>query len=148
MRILTARGRLCNVMKVEPMVEKLEVFNHVIHHNREVAMDMKVKPSCLRFLAGGGFGISETFIVGNLPFETVREIQKVLLEKGYYDFSMMEYQPVVPFDLLKLKVDGGVSLPYFEEVADASAFISDIGSCGVDPEEEEAMGADMGEDLE
>lgn len=134
MRIITARGILHKVTKAEPMVEKLEVFNGTRYYNKEVAESMSLQPTCLRFFAKAMVGEKDIFTVGNLPFEKVQEIQHTLLEKGYYDFSMMEYQPKNAFDLSKLKVDGGKSLPYFNELVDTSIFSSNFGMFNMPPE--------------
>lgn len=115
MRIITAKGRLFEVSKVEPLIEKSEVFNGSIHINREVANNTKAKSTGLRFYADKSVDGLQNFTVGNIPVEKVQEIQHILLEKGYYDFSAMEYQPDMRL-FIKTKIDGGVSLPYFEEI--------------------------------
>ena len=89
MRIITPTGKICKVCNVEFMAEKQERFNKRVSTSREVAVDMSVKPTGLRcYTEYDRNDISMPYVnIGNLAFEKVREIQKALLEKGFYDFS-------------------------------------------------------------
>lgn len=117
MRIITPTGKICKVCNVELMAEKQERFNNRVSTSREVAVDMSVKPTGLRcYTEYDRNDISMPYVyIGNLAFEKVREIQKTLLEKGFYDFSVLEYQKVSLSEPQKLVIDGGKSLPFYEE---------------------------------
>jgi len=117
MRIITPTGKICKVCNVEFMAEKQERFNKRVSTSREVAVDMSVKPTGLRcYTEYDRDDISMLYVyIGNLAFEKVREIQKTLLEKGFYDFSVLEYQKVSLSEPQKLVIDGGKSLPFYEE---------------------------------
>lgn len=117
MRIITPTGKICKVCNVELMAEKQERFNKRVSTSREVAADMSVKPTGLRcYTEYDRNDISMPYVyIGNLAFEKVREIQKALLEKGFYDFSVLEYQKVSLSEPQKLVIDGGKSLPFYEE---------------------------------
>ncbi len=45
MRIITPTGKICKVCNVEFMAEKQERFNKRVSTSREVAVDMRVKPT-------------------------------------------------------------------------------------------------------
>lgn len=117
MRIITPTGKICKVFSVELLAEKKEVFNGKIDVKREAAVDMSVKPTGLRcYVVYNQNDFSTPYVyIGNLAFEKVREIQKTLLEKGFYDFSVLEYQKVSLSEPQKLVIDGGKSLPFYEE---------------------------------
>ena len=117
MRIITPTGKICKVCSVEFMAEKQERFNKRVSTSREVAVDMSVKPTGLRcYTEYDRNDISMPYVyISNLAFEKVREIQKALLEKCFYDFSVLEYQKVSLSEPQKLVIDGGKSLPFYEE---------------------------------
>lgn len=115
MRILSPRGRILSVRKVTPFAERVDTFNGRNNNCTEIAQNMSVIPTGLQFELEGDKGIfcDASLYIGNLAPEKVCEIQKALLKDGVYDFSAMEYQKdALPMDVV---IDGGVSLPYFNE---------------------------------
>lgn len=116
MRIIIPTGEICKVCNVEFMVEKQEIFNKRVCTSREVAADMSVKPTGLKcyVVYNQNNFLTPYVYIGNLAFEKVREIQKTLLEKGFYDFSVLEYQKASMSEPEKLVIDGGKSLPFYE----------------------------------
>ena len=124
MRIITPTGDICKVCNVEFMVEKQEIFNKKVCINREIAADMSVKPTGLKcYIVYNQNDFSTPYVyIGNLAFEKVREIQKALLEKGFYDFSVLEYQKTSLLEPQKLVIDGGKSLPFYENFLSKGMF--------------------------
>ena len=116
MRIITPTGEICKVFSVELLAEKKEVFNGKIDVKREAAVDMSVKPTGLKcyVVYNQNNFLTPYVYIGNLAFEKVREIQKTLLEKDFYDFSVLEYQKTSLSEPQKLVIDGGKSLPFYE----------------------------------
>ena len=116
MRIITPTGEICKVFSVELLAEKKEVFNGKIDVKREAAVDMGVKPTGLKcyVVYNQNNFLTPYVYIGNLAFEKVREIQKTLLEKDFYDFSVLEYQKTSLSEPQKLVIDGGKSLPFYE----------------------------------
>lgn len=116
MRICTPRGNVVKVVRMNVLAEEIDEFNGTRTYRGLVAKDMSVKPTGLEFLIDDSDCFSRRRIqIGNLPFEKVVEIQRSLLKDGYYDFSGMKYQRVTLYDVSKIKIDNGVSLPYFDE---------------------------------
>lgn len=124
MRIITPTGEICKVFSVELLAEKKEVFNGKIDVKREAAVDMSVKPTGLRcyVVYNQNDFLTPYVYIGNLAFEKVREIQKTLLEKGFYDFSVLEYQKANLLEPQKLVIDGGKSLPFYENCMSKGLF--------------------------
>lgn len=124
MRIITPTGEICKVCNVEFMVEKQEIFNKRVCTSREIAADMSVKPTGLKcYIVYNQNDFSTPYVyIGNLAFEKVREIQKTLLEKGFYDFSVLEYQKTSLLEPQKLVIDGGKSLPFYENCMSKGLF--------------------------
>ena len=117
MRVLSPTGKLQEVIRVVPFVEKQDAFNGRVIYNSEVARDLGVNPTGLRLYLQkeqNDFFIP-TIYIGNLSTEKVQEILSTILKEEYYDFSQMQYQKVsVPF-CSDVTIDGGKSLPFFEE---------------------------------
>ncbi|MGN0483128.1 MAG: hypothetical protein ACI4HI_06230 [Lachnospiraceae bacterium] len=116
MRILSPSGKIYEVNKILPYVEKKEEFNEKTFINREEAANPSVQPSALKlFFQGDEDGGIQMLYVGNMKPEKVREISLQLLRDGYYDFTVLEYQKRNPLCDGNLKIDQGKSKPYFDE---------------------------------
>lgn len=132
MRVLSPKGRVYKVNSVIPLVEKKEKFNERVTAVREPAANMDVMPTAISFKLldeSCPFGYI-SFVVGNLPPEKVKLIISDMLIDGYCDLSNLKYQKVCICDVKNLKIDGGKSLPYFEENCPAFDFEANIPKFG------------------
>lgn len=141
MRILSPTGKLLEIFRVEPYAEKKEVFNGKVHVNTEVAVNLRVCPTGIKLSLErepNDFSIPSVYI-GNLTPEKVQEILSALLKEGYYDFSRLSYQKVENFMFNNsMEIDGGVSLPYFQEnISDNNIFTPFGGSISYPASEED-----------
>lgn len=119
MRIITPTGKVHKVYNVVPYVEKKEVFNGRVHVNTEVAVNLGVCPTGIKLSLErepDDFCLPSVYI-GNLAFEKVQEILSALMKEGCYDFSRLEYQKLKNYFDNNMKIDGGISLPYYRENA-------------------------------
>ena len=100
MRIITPYGKIRESAKVDLCTEMLFDFN-----GRKVLKSEKIAkgvvPNAIfvnsigESIRGGVFepcNYTENFIIGNLTPEVVKNITSQLCEKGFYDFSTLEYQ--------------------------------------------------------
>ncbi len=117
MRIISPTGKVCKVLKVEPYAEKKDIFNGKSQRITELAISLDVRPTGVKcFLECARNDFAEPFVyIGNLTPEKVQEILDALLKNGYYDFSRFEYQKKVNAFGENIKIDGGVTLPYYQE---------------------------------
>lgn len=141
MRIITPTGKVYKVFNAVPYAEKKEVFNGKVHVNTEVAMNMNVKPTGIKLSLErepNDFSFPSIYI-GNLAPEKVQEILDSLLKLGYFDFSKLDYQKVENFMFNNsMEIDGGVSLPYFQEnICDNNIFTPFGGSISYPASEED-----------
>lgn len=102
-RIINPVGKLQYVDQVQPLCEKQVMFNgsRIIIMAR--AKDWSVEPTALalHITEGGRIehpGFSDELQIGNLKPEKVLEIVHALGEKGYYDFSTLNYQNAKKYD--------------------------------------------------
>ena len=141
MRIITPTGKVHKVCNAVPYAEKKEVFNGKTRVNSEVAVNMNVKPTGIKFSLErepNDFSIPSVYI-GNLAPEKVQEILSALLKEGYYDFSKLEYQKVenIGFNS-SMEIDGGKTLPFYQEnICDNSSIFSPFDGCVTYPAKEE-----------
>lgn len=118
MRIITPYGKIREFAKVDLCTEMLLDFN-----GRKVLKSEKIAkgivPNAIfinsigESIRGGIFepcNYTENFIIGNLTPEAIKDITSQLCEKGFYDFSSLEYQDYK--NVNELVIDGGKSLPY------------------------------------
>lgn len=118
MRIITPYGKVREFAKVDLCIEMLFDFNGRKVLKTEKAINGVVPNAILvsgngESIRGGIFepcNYSENFIIGNLTPEAVKAITSQLCEKGFYDFSSLEYQDYK--NISELVIDGGKSLPY------------------------------------
>ena len=111
-------GKVKEFTKVELCTEKLFDFNgRKILKSEKIAKG--VVPNAIfvnsnaESIRGGIFepcNYTENFIIGNLTSEAIKNITSQLCEKGFYDFSSLEYQDYK--NINELVIDGGKSLPY------------------------------------
>lgn len=115
MRIISPSGRLFKISSVDPCVEAQYELNGMKHNASDVAKDMGMKPTGLRFHIACEDKLADPNIyVGNLATEKVQEIMQFILKEKYYDLSKLSYQKE---DLMgKYIIDAGNSLPYYSEV--------------------------------
>ena len=117
MKVLTPKGILLSIAGVLPVVEKRVSFN-----GSEVRLCQLVKD---KYQTVTGLylttdaeepctDISENFLVGNLKPVVANDIMHCLLEKGYYDFSQLDYQEKVGV-FENYTFDEGISKPYYVE---------------------------------
>lgn len=120
MLIKSVNGTILKVEKVEPVVEKRDIFNGTVNRRVAVAKDMTQDISGLLFSfasSASQFGLDAfqanegTMLIGNLPRRGVEECLESILKNGYADLSGYSYQPSE--DITKLKFDNGKSAPYF-----------------------------------
>ena len=116
MKILSPKGALLSVTKVEPLVEKRVSFNGSQLRLCQVAKDnyQLVTGVYLTVSSADTPFMPANIIVGNLKPAVVNDIMNKLLVEGNYDFSQLSYQKSVPF-VDKYKYDEGKSLPYYTE---------------------------------
>lgn len=116
MIIKTVNGTIMEVVKVEPIVEKRDIFNGTVNRRVAVAKDMREDISGLLFSftsTASQFGLDafqadeSKMLVGNFKREVVEELLDSLLKNGYADLSGYSYQPCE--DITKLKFDHGKS---------------------------------------
>lgn len=114
MKILSPKGALLSVTKVEPLVEKRVSFNGSQLRLCQVAKDnyQLVTGVYLTVSSVDTPFMPANIIVGNLKPAVVNDIMNKLLVEGNYDFSQLSYQKSVPF-VDKYKYDEGKSLPYY-----------------------------------
>lgn len=141
MRIITPTGKVHKVCNAVPYAEKKEVFNGKTRVNSEVAVNMNVKPTGIKFSLErepNDFSTPSVYI-GNLAPEKVQEILSALLKEGYYDFSKLEYQKVVNIGFnSSMEMDGGKTLPFYQgNICDNSSIFSLFGDCVTYPAKEE-----------
>lgn len=120
MLIKSVNGTIMEVVKVEPIVEKRDIFNGTVNRRVAVAKDMREDISGLLFSftsTASQFGLDafqadeSKMLVGNFKREVVEELLDSILKNGYADLSGYSYQPSE--DITKLKFDNGKSAPYF-----------------------------------
>lgn len=120
MIIKTVNGTIMEVVKVEPIVEKRDIFNGTVNRRVAVAKDMREDISGLLFSftsTASQFGLDafqadeSKMLVGNFKREVVEELLDSILKNGYADLSGYSYQPSE--DITKLKFNNGESAPYF-----------------------------------
>lgn len=116
MKILSPKGALLSVTKVEPLVEKRVSFNGSQLRLCQVAKDnyQLVTGVYLTVSSVDTPFMPANIIVGNLKPAVVNDIMNKLLVEGNYDFSQLSYQKSVPF-VDKYKYDEGKSLSYYTE---------------------------------
>ena len=113
MKVVTTKGEIREVNSVIPFAEVKVKLNGDKRYlcekaeKKEYANGLLLSYENRNGFCGGGSG---DFLVGNLSNDKVQEILSSLTEKGYYDFSDMEFQQKKT--LKKVKIDGGKSLPY------------------------------------
>ena len=120
MVIKSVNGTILKVEKVEPVVEKRDIFNGTVNRRVAVAKDMTQDISGLLFSfasSASQFGLDafqadeSKMLIGNLPRMVVEACLESILKNGYADLSGYSYQPSE--DITKLKFDNGKSAPYF-----------------------------------
>lgn len=119
MRILSPTGKVYKVFKAVPCAEKKEIFNGKVIVKTEEAINLGVHPTGIKLLVEkepNDFCLPSVYI-GNLAFEKVQEILSTLMKEGCYDFSKFEYQRLKNCFDNNMKIDGGISLPYYRENA-------------------------------
>lgn len=154
MRIITPTGKVHKVCNVVPYAEKKEVFNGRVHVNTEVAINLGVCPTGIKLSLErepNDFSFPSIYI-GNLAPEKVQEILDSLLKLGYFDFSKLEYQKVenIGFNS-SMEIDGGKTLPYFQENICDNDIFSPFGgrvSYPASEEDEEDEFSEEGDDFE
>lgn len=99
MKILSPKGALLSVTKVEPLVEKRVSFNGSQLRLCQVAKDnyQLVTGVYLTVSSVDTPFMPANIIVGNLKPAVVNDIMNKLLVEGNYDFSQLSYQKSVPF---------------------------------------------------
>lgn len=118
LRAVLPSGAVISVNEVVPLAEKLVVFNGRRRRFTEDARDMKAEANGLRICRSAepqqfpSFGSNNDVLIGNLRNGQVQEIIRQFAEKGYYDFSQLEYQKVKGLEDLEL---GEAYLPYNSE---------------------------------
>lgn len=96
-RIINPAGKLQYVNQVQPVCEKQIMFNGRRIVIMEPAKDLSVEATALALRIAETSQTEQPFFseelqIGNLKPEKVLEIVHVLGEKGYYDFSTLNYQ--------------------------------------------------------
>lgn len=117
MKILSPRGNLLTVERVARVCEKRIDFNGEYRDLLELAKNSKVPANGLAFKVTSdsvGMCVPPEIYVGNLKSEKVEEILNALLEQGYYDFTVLEFQTTKQEK--KLVIDGGESLPFSSDI--------------------------------
>ena len=115
MKVVTTKGEIREVNSVIPFAEVKVKLNGDKRYlcekaeKKEYANGLLLSYENRNGFCGGGLDLGD-FLVGNLGNDKVQEILSSLTEKGYYDFSDMEFQKKKA--LKKVKIDGGKSLPY------------------------------------
>lgn len=130
MVVITPTGKLVKVNKVLICVERKLEFNGKIAHLKEFATDLSCNPTGLKFYISDNkvnCWREDELYIGNLSTEKVKEILNTLLKDGSYNLSDMEYQKEKSCNLKDLVLDGGESLPYFEEDIHTNVF--EMPSC-------------------
>lgn len=114
MRILSPTGRLFKISGADAYVEADYELNGVRHLVKDVASDMSMKPTGIKFHIKCKDKFTNQYVyIGNLTSEKVKEIMQVILREKCYDLSKLSYQHRKAFE--EYVLDGGTSLPYFEE---------------------------------
>lgn len=128
MRILSPRGRIYNIDKVVPLIEKKEYFNDRVSVNREPVTSLALKPTAVKFIINHENNLfnKDVIVIGNLKPDVIKEMLSSLLVDGYYDFSGFTYQKVNLVDVKKIKLDGGISLPYYEEDSNDNCYFGNV----------------------
>ena len=113
MRVISPLGKLIEIERVVPIIEKKEKFNGIERFNGEVVRE-GTKPNGLAFKCSktAEFDGYHELIVGNISSDKVEEIIVSLMRDGFYDLRM-QYQAVK--DSNKLVIDS-TALPYTSEI--------------------------------
>ena len=113
MRVISPLGKILEVDRVVPIIERTDSFNNGHRFDGET-VKYGVKPNGLAFRYGikNAMGIVSELVVGNLPAEKCEEILVSLLRDGYYDLRM-EYQKEKDFFKLAWGMD---ALPYTSDI--------------------------------
>ncbi len=106
-RVMSPNGRLVQVNRICPVCEKQLSFNGHRITIMQCAKDWSVKPTALAMEL---IDDCEALVVGNLKPEITLEIARTVGEKGYYDFSLLDYQTVEKFE--DVVMDEGESAAY------------------------------------
>lgn len=109
MRIITPRGYVRKIDKVYPFTEASTYINNRRRYIFEPAEKLQYATGVV-LAADTGLCGQNVFIIGNLKNATVREIIRSLAEKGFYDFSGIEYQEGK--FIKDIIIDGGIKPPY------------------------------------
>lgn len=112
MRIISPRGQLLLIQRVQPMCEKTVLFNGENRIMMGRANDLSVKPTAvvMKLLdETTSWNCDISLVVGNLEPEMVVENIQTLCKKGYFDFSQLTYQKA---EFSKRILDDGKSGAY------------------------------------
>ena len=119
MRVITPTGKLVKISKVIPYVEKYEYFNKRKQFVSEVAADLTVNPTALKFeieTNDNNVFLDASIFVGNLSRNMYLDIMDALLRDQYYDLSLMSYQDIKIYNLTASEVQLGEEFkPYYQE---------------------------------
>lgn len=114
MRVISPSGRLLKIGSAVPCVETQYELNGRKYNVSDIARDMTMKPTAIRFHVKDSDRYSDSYIyIGNLKPEQVQEMMQVILREKSYDLSKFEYQKTEIFE--EHIIDRGESLPYFDE---------------------------------
>jgi hypothetical protein len=108
MRFINTKGEVLEANKVYTFTEAQITLNGVKKYIVEQAKDVKYVTGVVIHSEAGNNLFScyqSDFVVGNLPNEKVQEIVHALGEKGYYDFSGMEYQKAKEMSKVNIGAD-------------------------------------------
>lgn len=109
MRIVTPKGAVRKIDKVYPFTEAGTFINNRRKYIFEPAEKLQYATGVVLAVDTGLCG-QNIFTIGNLKNATVREIVHSLAEKGFYDFSGIEYQEGK--FITDIIIDGGIKPPY------------------------------------
>lgn len=109
MRIITPKGAVRKIDKVYPFTEASTCINNRRKYIFEPAEKLQYATGVVLTVDMNLCG-QNVFTIGNLKNATVREIVHSLAEKGFYDFSGIEYQDAK--NMKDVVIDGGIKPPY------------------------------------
>ena len=109
MRIVTPKGAVRKIDKAYPFTEASTYINNRRKYIFEPAEKLQYATGVV-LTADMNLCGQNVFTIGNLKNATVREIVHSLAEKGFYDFSGIEYQNAK--NMKDVVIDGGIKPPY------------------------------------
>lgn len=119
MRVLLPTGKLHKIECAKPVCESVVKMNGEYKFLFEIAKNLEVEPTGIALKISNDrkstfVSTLEQVYIGNLTTEKVGSILSELMEKGYYDFTKIQFQH--KNYMAELAFDKGESLPFSSDI--------------------------------